>query len=241
MRLLNLNVERSAHLDRLIPFLQDCSPDVACLQELVESDIPAIRAATDLTNFHFVPMARFSEEHEAPFGVGILSRHAFDATDVLAYAGGGDGTQVIDRSSPERRFKTIRYGVATVRLASDEFGAPIATTHFPWTEDGQATDFQRTALEQLIEILGSGPVLLCGDFNAPRGGPIFGRLSERWTDCIPENVETSIDPDLHRAGALQLMVDGIFASPEVNVCDVRMHRGISDHQGITATISLSQR
>ena len=78
-------------------------------------------------------------------------------------------------------------------------------------------------------------MLLGGDFNAPRGGPIFARLARHWTDCIPADVTTSIDPELHRAGALELMVDGMFASPGVRVDSVRMHTGLSDHQGITAT------
>ncbi|MFT5507933.1 MAG: exonuclease III [Hyphomicrobiaceae bacterium] len=107
MRLLSLNVERSAHLDRFIPFLRDTAPDVACLQELVESDIAEIQAATDLTYCHFVAMARFSPDQAAPFGVGILSRHAFRTTNLSVYAGGGDGGTVIDRASPESRFATI--------------------------------------------------------------------------------------------------------------------------------------
>ena len=118
MRLLSLNVERSAHLDRFFPFVRSYAPDVACLQELVESDIPAVQDATGLAHCHFVAMARYSREHAAPFGIGILSRHAFCAADTLIFAGGGEGQTVINRSSAEGRFATIRYAVARVRLAS---------------------------------------------------------------------------------------------------------------------------
>ena len=236
MRLLNLNVERSAHLDRFIPFIRNYDPDVVCLQELVESDILTIQGATGLAHCHFVAMAHFSDDHKAPFGVGILSRYAFEATDTLVYAGGGDGRTVIDRSSAESRFATIRYAIARVRLASSVFDTPIATTHFPWTESGEPTDFQREAVDHMIEKLGSDPILFCGDFNAPRGGAIFDRLAKQWIDHIPYDVTTSIDSELHRAGALELMVDGVFASADVSVDDVRMHRGLSDHLGITATI-----
>lgn len=88
----------------------------------------------------------------------------------------------------------------------------------------------------MIELLGERPLVLCGDFNAPRGGPIFSQFAERWRDCIPQHIATSIDPDLHRAGALQLMVDGLFTTADFAVSNVRMHCGVSDHKAITADI-----
>ena len=44
VRVMTLNVERSGHLDRFVPFVRQFAPDVLCLQELVESDVPAIMA-----------------------------------------------------------------------------------------------------------------------------------------------------------------------------------------------------
>jgi hypothetical protein len=51
---------------------------------------------------------------------------------------------------------------------------------------------------------------------------------------------TSIDPKLHRAGALQLMVDGLFTTPGYEASDVMLHTGVSDHCAITARIAPSQ-
>lgn len=237
MRLFCLNVERSAHLHRFLPFLCSQAPDVACLQELMQSDVEAIQAETGLRHCHYVPMARMSDDPGAPpFGVGILSRHPIAAANTLVYAGGGDGFSPIDRSSPEARATSIRFCAATARIALPGFELTIATTHFPWTDAGQPRPFQYEAAHRLIEMLGREPLVLCGDFNAPRGGPIFSQFAGRWRDCIPADISTSIDPALHRAGALELMVDGLFTTEDFAVHNVRMHCGVSDHKAITADI-----
>lgn len=236
-RLVSLNVERSKHLDRFIPFLREHEPDVVCLQELVERDIPRIRAGTGLDHVHFAAMARHPADGEI-FGVGILARHPFVTTNVAAYAGGGTGSQLFDRTTEESKVATCRYVAVRAGLGAPDRGVTVATTHFPWTEDGTARPFQRDAVERLIAML-DGPLVLTGDFNAPRGGPVFDALAKVWTDCIPPGVKTSIDPELHRAGPLQLMVDGLFLTPEYRAEDVAMHTGLSDHQGITAHIALA--
>ena len=47
---------------------------------------------------------------------------------------------------------------------------------------------------------------------------------------------TSLDPVLHRAGPLQLMVDGVFSTDDYSVSEVTLHQGVSDHCAITCTI-----
>ncbi len=79
--------------------------------------------------------------------------------------------------------------------------------------------------------------VLCGDFNAPRGGEIFSELAARYRDNIPAQYTTSIDASLHRAGDLQLMVDGIFTTPEYQASSVLLHSGVSDHYAVTADIT----
>ncbi len=237
MRLVSLNVERSNHLDRFIPFLATCNPDVVCLQELVERDIPRIQAATGLSHVHFAPMALHPVDHQI-YGVGILSRHAFEATDTLPYAGGGSGTDLFERSTEESKYATCRFVTVRARLGGLCRGITLATTHFPWTPDGSPRPFQAEAVERLIGLL-TGSLVLTGDFNAPRGGPIFAALTKVWSDNIPPAAKTSIDPSLHRAGPLQLMVDGLFTTPDYRAEEVTLHTGLSDHQGISARILLA--
>lgn len=236
MRLVSLNVERSVHLHRFVPFLAEFAPDVACLQELNAGDIDTIRTATGLEHCHFVAMGRILPQDKHPFGVAILSRHALHDAGTIVYAGGGNGEMVAERSSAESRVATLRYAVAHAHIAAGGIEAKVATTHFPWTDGGKASDFQHRAVDRLLDAMGRDPVIFCGDLNAPRGGPIFDRLARHWTDWIPSDAKTSIDPLLHRAGALQFMVDGLFTTPEFAANNVQLHTGVSDHQAITATV-----
>lgn len=234
-QLISLNMERSEHLDRIIPFLCARSPDVVCLQELMADDIARISDATGLRHVHYVQMA-VHPLGQSPFGIGILSRAPFAEVDDVAIAGINDVGAVLDRSTAEARLGTCRYALARARVTIDRMDLRIATTHFPWTPDGEAREFQAEAVDRLIKILQRDAVVLTGDFNAPRGGPIFAELARELSDCIPAYVVTSIDPRLHRAGPLPLMVDGLFASRHYSINDVQLHCGLSDHQAISARV-----
>ena len=84
-------------------------------------------------------------------------------------------------------------------------------------------------------------LVLCGDFNAPRGGEIFTRLATQSRDNVPSHYVTSIDPKLHRAGPLQLMVDGLFSTDGYRLSEVVLHNGVSDHCTITAVVHAHNR
>jgi endonuclease/exonuclease/phosphatase (EEP) superfamily protein YafD len=114
----------------------------------------------------------------------------------------------------------------------------IANTHFTWTPDGKASEQQRIDLPQLLKKLEQYPeLILCGDFNAPRGEEIFSQLCEHFTDNLPADVVSTIDPKLHRTqGKFDLAVDTIFSTPGYQVKDVQVFEGISDHKAIVGTI-----
>jgi endonuclease/exonuclease/phosphatase family metal-dependent hydrolase len=232
-----INIERSKHLSRIVAFLRQQAPDVACLQEVVADDVGALAEELAYPHRFFVPMCRFPEPNGLrPVGIAILSHHAFAARADLRYAGGGGGQDVLDRSSETARFSTNRYSVGLVDIPCNGETFTIGTTHFPWSDHARTLDFQRRACDRLLEVLDGRSLVLCGDFNAPRGKEIFHRLAARWTDHIPPSHRTSLDPILHRAGSLQLMVDGVFSTPDYHVSGVRLHQGVSDHCAITARI-----
>jgi endonuclease/exonuclease/phosphatase family metal-dependent hydrolase len=114
----------------------------------------------------------------------------------------------------------------------------IATTHLTWTPNGGPNGEQRRDAAALLHVLeGLSEFVLCGDFNAPRGGDIFSMLASRYKDNIPLQYTSSLDPNLHRAGQLGLMVDGIFSTSAYTVSAVKMVSGISDHCALVATVS----
>ena len=232
-----INIERSKHLSRVVAFLRAQAPDVVCLQELVPDDIAPLCRQLGYAHHYYIPMCRFPEpDGPRASGVGILSRHAFASTEDVCYGGGGSGTDVLDRSSEEARFATNRYSVALVGIAVGAETFTIGTTHFPWTNNARTGDFQRTACDTLLRLLQHRSLVLCGDFNAPRGQEIFRRLAEQWTDHIPPTQLSSLDPVLHRAPHLRLMVDGVFSTDDYSVSAVTFHQGVSDHCAITVRI-----
>jgi endonuclease/exonuclease/phosphatase family metal-dependent hydrolase len=238
LALASINIERSRHLSRVATFLRAQAPEVVCLQELVPDDLAALGDGLGYEHRFYIPMCRFPEPGGArTVGVGILSRHAFASTEDVCYGGGGGGVDVLDRSSEEARFRTNRYSVALVGIGLGAETFTIGTTHFPWTDNARTSDFQRTACDTLLRLLKGRSLVLAGDFNAPRGKEIFGRLATQWTDHIPPTQVSSLDPVLHRAPHLQLMVDGVFSTDDYSVSGVALHQGVSDHCAITCRIA----
>ena len=232
-----INIERSKHLSRVLAFLRLHAPDVACLQEVVPEDIANLSEQLGYPHCFFIPMCRLPDANDRrPLGIAILSRHAFTATADLGYAGGGSGLDVLDRASEDTRLRTNRYSVGLVSLAVGGDSFTIGTTHFPWSDDARTREFQRSACDRLLQLLKDRSLVLCGDFNAPRGREIFSRLAAQWIDHVPPTYTTSLDPTLHRAGSLQLVVDGVFSTPDYSVSGVRLHQGVSDHCAITARV-----
>jgi endonuclease/exonuclease/phosphatase family metal-dependent hydrolase len=231
LSLVSLNIESSRHLDLVIPFLIDRQPDVACLQEVMAADLPRLTAETGMqAAFASMRYITGQDGPDAPqLGVAILSKHRPDSSD-YSYYGNFHDTDYY-RANPDKRH------THTVLLKARFGPYTIATTHFTWTPDGEASKEQRMNLERLICSLGPDrEFVLCGDFNAPRGKEIFAGLAERFTDNIPADVISSIDGNLHRAGPLPLMVDGLFSTPGYSVSDVRVLNGVSDHCAILGTL-----
>lgn len=236
LKLLQLNIEGSKHLDRIIPFLKQERPDVACLQELNEPDIKAFEEASGL-RCAFVPM--HVNVAGVRHGFGIFTRGAPEGFFEQQYGGSASATLPAGAPSGRKEMHDTRwYKLASVDLKWGEEVFRIATTHLPATDRGEATDFQREDAQRLLHILGErGEFVLTGDFNAPRGRKIASLFISKYKDNIPPEITTSIDGAIHRAGQLPYMVDYIFSTPGYAVSNVRGHTGLSDHWGFTADIS----
>ncbi|MBM3260901.1 endonuclease/exonuclease/phosphatase family protein [Candidatus Kaiserbacteria bacterium] len=242
LKLASINIERSKHLDRVIPFLQRYDPDVICVQELLERDIPlfeeifGVKCIFGPSGFH---SADEPETESVMVGTALLSRLPIRSQKIEYYT----GSEAQARSNEPQEILT-NSKLIICDLEKDDTLFRIATTHFTWSPRGMATDEQRTNMRHLIDILGAmGEFVLCGDFNAPRGGEIFAMLTDVYKDNIPPQYATSIDIDLHRAGRTRpqeladKMVDGLFSTPGYEVADVQLISGVSDHCAVTTTIS----
>ena len=239
IKLVSLNIERRRHLDLVEAMLVEQKPDVVCLQELAETDVSRFADILGAPAPLYKPMTRETELNGSVVihGLGIFSHLPLTNTAIRYYA--GDASRLPD--SREDKSETFSIHNRFVLLGSVEKGDAtfrLGTTHFTWSYDGQPTDLQRTDMKKLLALLEpEKELVLCGDFNAPRGGEIFAELATAYEDNVPAEHTSSIDGLLHRAGKLEKMVDGMFSTPEYAVSDFEMISGVSDHCALAATIS----
>ncbi|MEK7172404.1 MAG: endonuclease/exonuclease/phosphatase family protein [Patescibacteria group bacterium] len=231
-------MEGKAHLEKVLPFLEGSSADVICLQELYEQDFLEFSKRLKMTS-DFAPMTKMKKTTQdnifSFMGVGFLTKLEIK-TDFKKYYYYGD------ENVPERKMgdniKTIHrpFLYATVQKDGQDF--TIGTTHFTWTPDGQADENQRRDIVEFFKIVDSLPeIIICGDFNAPRGREIFKKIAEKYKDQIPPEYETSLDPELHRVSkGSKLMVDVLFTSVQYETKNVRLECGLSDHCAVIGDI-----
>lgn len=239
LKLLSCNIEGEKHLEQVIPFLTSESADIICLQEVLEKDVPMIREAVGMTG-EFVPCMRMNEENYSAFPVGsvwglLLLTNQFEYTiHVTPYVKQSEGLPNFGYKNPNAANRVL----LVLELTKDDKSFRIITTHFTWTPNGQSSDLQKEHLDKMLAGLALyTDFVLCGDFNAPRGGEIWGKLASLYHDNIPENILSTLDPTFHRAKDIQLVVDGLFSTPEYIVSDVRLKDGVSDHMAIIATVT----
>ena len=243
LTLVSLNIERSKHLDLVEQFLMKEKPDVTCVQELMENDIERISHALPNARSFYVPMAMHSDQAVYPIGIGVFSSLPMRRTSAHYYVGEASTLRDI-RQAESATYNNFNRMLAVADIENDGETYQIATTHFTWTPDGTPDEFQRRDMKGLINVLGTlGEFVLCGDFNAPRGGEMFAELASRYKDNIPPEYKTSLNASFHRSGKTRAhelvdkMVDGIFSTPTYDVSGVRLVSGVSDHCAIVATVS----
>ena len=241
IKLVSLNMELDHHLIEQRRFFDREAPDIACLQECHEDEFEALRA--EWGHGVFAPMCRTRrlDGRFARQGVCMVARRPLDHMRARAYH--DPGIPLVDYEmdrTPQHLLRRILL-TASITVENDRT-LTIGTTHFTWSANGQATPAQHHDVGRMLEYLGEhDPVVFCGDFNAPRGGEIFARIAAHYTDHVPADCTSSIDGARHRAGPLDLMIDGLFSSPGIFARGVRLVDGVSDHKAIVAEIAMDQR
>ncbi len=235
-KIISINIEKDKHHDTVLPFLQREQPDVVCMQEVYGNDAERYQYELGMKGI-FGPMtlcpSRYVEGALHVEGVAIFSRHEISNVKVALYAGYAKYIPAyVDKDA-----KTYNHILLSCDVHKDNAVYTIATTHFTWTPNGDPDALQRKNLSALLRKLKELPnVVVCGDFNAPRGREIFDKLAKKYKDNIPREITTTIDPVLHRAPNLELVVDGMFSSKKYVVGNVRAETGVSDHKAIVGEI-----
>jgi len=240
IKLISLNIELSKHLGTVLSFLEKQKPDVVCIQEIVENDIARFVAILGGAEYVFAPTLRHMETQGNPIvGEAIFSGLRVARKDVQYYVGNTDDIPELRPSEMEEKgIAPMNCALVTMSIEKEGSLFIVGTTHFTWSPDGEATSAQRINMKRFLGIVDTYKnIVFTGDFNAPRGKEIFSVLANKYKDNVPARYTTSIDGGLHRAGQLNLIVDGLFSTPGYTVSNVEMVSGLSDHCALVAEIS----
>ncbi len=237
LKVASVNIEGDNHFDTVLAFLEREKPDVICMQEVYEVDLPLFISNIS-PDYRYIPMSTVSEPNpfrKAPKGVEgavIFSKLPITKSGSFYYE-----SQPVDLSILDSKPEGCRRGLVWIDVEQEGEIYRIATTHFTWSWKGEATELQREDLKNLISKLEEvKPSLLCGDFNAPRGNQTFDILASHYVDNIPTDVTTTIDQHLHRVSGIQFVVDGFFTGAGYTASDVRVVDGVSDHCALVGTL-----
>jgi endonuclease/exonuclease/phosphatase family metal-dependent hydrolase len=226
----SINIEGRKHLDLVYGFLTSRQFDCIFLQEVFKTDLELLARKLNM-QVVFEPMHTI---HGDPEGIGILTHLPIESRYSLTYVGDPKNIVEFDHADPNG----VNRVLSGIECTISGQRCHLIHTHFTWTPDGRDTDLQHLHLEKLLAGLrGVDNFILLGDFNAPRGGPIFDKFSSLYKDNIPQDTTTTIDGNIHRCGDLQLVVDGFFSSRSMDVSDVKVLCGVSDHCAIIGSVA----
>lgn len=234
IKIISLNIEGDKHLSEVIGLIERERPDVVCLQEVFENDFHLFHRQFDMKGI-FLPAVWI----DRPGAPGFGKRGAFGVAMFSRLAGEFGGNYYFKRRGPQLpqyRGKP-NAGHRCLVWQSIDRGPIVAVTHFTWSKNGLATQKQRRELASLSKLFDKlQPDVVCGDFNAPRGGKIWTAISQKLIDNIPLEAKTTLDPNLHYSHGVKLVVDGFFTNPnsQLTVKSLRLIGGASDHLAISA-------
>jgi endonuclease/exonuclease/phosphatase family metal-dependent hydrolase len=234
MRLLSLNIETDKHLERFVPYVKDKNLDVIVMQEVLDKDLADLENAFDMQSL-FTPLNYLCREKDNPqLGIATFTKLPITKHFDNYYYGDAANLPSIQHGEPEKMARAI----SVTEVLKDGVYYCIVNTHFTWSPHGKPNKVQHRDLERMLASLEKIPeLILCGDFNAPRGTAIFDIIASRYKDNIPAHVTTTLDKNWHYAGELKLVVDGIFTTPTYQVDTIKIVNDLSDHCGLLAEIS----
>ncbi len=242
--LVSLNIDGDTYFPEVREFLLNLRRDgtkVMLLQEVFATSFENLCAILEMNGRFFPliqkPTGSLGIYEEWGLAILVASPVGFRKISALLYAGDDHIPLVNPENLPSDSDASLRRGLLVANLDVVRTPFRVATTKFTWFPGGvteeQGEDFTR--MSQLLSIYPD--IILGADMNSPRGGELWQKLLERYTDNIPADVSTTLDPQRHRTnGRLEVVVDGLFTSAHYRTNDIRVIPGVSDHCAITARI-----
>jgi len=253
----------SGHLSRMLQFIGGQHPDVLCMQEFLNSDVPA-----DSCNISYIqerlrlPYSFFSRDYinrgaRYESGVVILSRYPIVDTSVMAYsrAGGFHATESLISADIHAGKDTIR--VYTTHLQSVLFHSKdfhdlqiiknvddsiLMASKSIAKKLGYAFQHRGDQAEEVRAQLDKSPYpsVICGDFNDVPNSYTYFTIRKDWQDAFIKKgfgIGRS-----YKFISPTLRIDYILASPVFNVLQCRRFSlPWSDHNPVVADVELPSK
>jgi exonuclease III len=240
-------------------------PDIICLQEAIEENVREISNALNYKMIFSPYVIIDYGNKKSCAGISILSKNTLSNIKILRYDS-NDTTNLpiqsidnIDQKKDGKRsgdrfkfFSSILSGSITI----ENKRVTIATTHFPVADHTSRghIDHSLNNIDCIEDILIvreyfdrfmkqtdalDRPLIFTADLNNPRGEYIYDTLAHSLIDLMPKEIESTIDPNVHRMGdQLKLVVDTIMVSPEISPSSIEIIEGVSDHKAVFANINI---
>ncbi|MBU0471006.1 MAG: endonuclease/exonuclease/phosphatase family protein [Nanoarchaeota archaeon] len=234
IKLITINIEGNKHLDKIIPFIKKEKPDVLCVQEVFLQDLKKLKEASGLEGWFMPCYKKDSTQANIPKGEEVIEGIAL----LTNLPNRGVKTYYLKKKHLRtyKDFTKVPRGIIQITIISEQKEYNIATTHYTWTPNGEINKNQKEDFKKLLKFTRQfSGLILCGDFNAPRGREMFSKFTDHFKDNLPPEIDTTIDSDIHRKG-LKLVVDTIFSTPHYKVSNVRVVGDVSDHKAVIGYI-----
>ncbi|MFZ2200069.1 MAG: endonuclease/exonuclease/phosphatase family protein [Microgenomates group bacterium] len=239
IKLVSVNIEGQKHLDKIREFLAREKADVVCMMEVFEDTLDGLSCDYPYVESAWGYLADQDREKviegRRRWGEVIMSKYPLHNVN-KTYLGPYDKNHLAIHGQDTHAPVLI---VADVISPNGTY--KIATVHGTWTKGGLVNERQRSEMGKIIQILSGQEVVLCGDFNIPRGNELYKIFAENFKDNIPNEVQTTLDPVLHygnreEVGRLKFVVDYAWSTKRYKVLEVQIVSGVSDHCALVCTI-----
>lgn len=232
--ILTINIECDLHIDNILNFINYHKPDVIFFQEIFKDHIPFFEEKLQMRSIYAGLNFLQTKNSMHEMGIAIFSHFEFSEMDLVYYRGNSLQLPILVEPKPNPIKMARALLIAKFKKIPNY---RFINTHFTWSPNGTPSKEQYTDLNKLLKILKNyNEFILCGDFNAPRGTAIFDTLSLNYKDNLPADILTTLDRNLHVAGHLDLVVDGVFTTPGLDVSELKIFDGLSDHCAILAKV-----
>lgn len=230
LRVLTANIEHGgADVARIAAAIRAASPDIVCLQEVnafkTQPDpLPGLQAAlpgyTIVREGEVALASRLPIRHTATIRFGeTFGRVALEAT----VAGPAGDVNVVCAH-------------LNTSLTGERLGKRDLPGYLKRTSAVRKLQVETLAAHAAASPL---PVMVCGDFNTPPRGRVYGRLTERMTDAFAAAGQGF--GWTYPARRPVLRIDHIFCGPQVAPVRCRtVDLGGSDHRGMLAEVSIAR-